>query len=177
MSDVFKVRITKGNYWYYHRVGEEFDVYIEDENMYRYVVTNGQYKGYGILVDDSEILPKELEKPAFKAMKFKQLSVEHAEALQKHLFSLGYKWRIHDGLPQYRDNPHIITVDDGVIYWCDEDHFHFNESIEHTLESVTTYSLLAVPEKEKIVTKVVVAGKEYDEQFVLDAIKKAEENR
>jgi hypothetical protein len=72
-------------------------------------------------------------------------SPEHSEKVQKHLFSLGYRWDGCDQLIKNTDKPFLV-FQGKYLYWFDTD----TDFPELELIETVSYELKEVPKKEVV---------------------------
>lgn len=159
---------------YYHNSEDAFmrkgGVYTVESLAY-----NGMVKlvnsNEGVYYDDEKFeLFEETPQEDFKNMKFRVSSPEHSKQIQKHLFTLGYRW---DGESKAGvENTHfefLYTHSDGRIkYGSLECTFKDPLYKEYTLQEITSYTLV---EKKETIT---IDGKEYYKEDVLKRLAELE---
>lgn len=97
--------------------------------------------------------------PEFKAMKFKVPNNTVGQALQKELFTMGYKWKRENLRVRTEDITFYYTTQNGEIQYGSTQEYFDRQYAEERI--VVTESRLVVAELVPRREKVVVFGKTY----------------
>lgn len=104
-----------------------------------------------------------VEESVLKHMKFRVNSPEHSKQIQKHLFTLGYKWKLEThAVVEKTNEPFLYAGEDGwIMYGTSEDYFKKSTYKEYTLQEIKSYALVGKKET------ITIDGKEYYKEDVL----------
>lgn len=108
----------------------------------------------------------------FKTMKFRVANHEESVLLQKHLFSLGYKWYTVGENPHFSDRPYLYTDVNGYLLW-DDTGFEDQPEPEYKLEEIKSYKLIPVEKDDS--KYIIIEGKKYLRKLVDNLLEGMEE--